>query len=437
MLTKEDNETLTRVGQGTPMGNLLRRYWMPALLSVEIPSPDSPPVRVRLLGENLVAFRDTGDRVGIFVQACPHRGASMFFGRNEESGLRCVYHGWKFDVEGTCVDMPSEPAESNFKNKVRITAYPARESGGVIWAYMGPSDKLPTFRDYGQESLSRDQWRATKTISFCNWVQAQEGNIDTAHISFLHGGRPPGAARPAPSPDEFDEPGYPPAGRRAQRAQNPDLDLYDTWYGFRYAGLRRTPRGYLNARVSDFIMPIFTYVPPPYGPIGGDNLSMMVPIDDETCWRMSFSTKPLNIPTDQAQAAQAANVFRSGVIDRPWLPENDYLIDRELQRTTTYTGIQPIGPQDMAVTESMGAIYDRTNERLGTTDRAVIRFRRMLINAARDLEKGIEPPALDGTMAFDKILSAERILDHDQSWRDLGTDNDPMLRQTLTPAPLA
>jgi hypothetical protein len=148
---------------------------------------------------------------------------------------------------------------------------------------------------------------------------------------------------------------------------------------------------------------------------------------------MSFSTKPFKLPEHAEQAAQAAQVFRSGVIDRPWLPENDYLIDRELQRTTTYTGIQPIGPQDMAVTESMGAIYDRTNERLGTTDRAIIRFRRMLINAAKDLEKGIEPPALDAAMAFDEIRSAERILDHDQSWRDLGTDKDPMLQPPIAP----
>jgi nitrite reductase/ring-hydroxylating ferredoxin subunit len=415
------------------MGNLLRRYWMPALLSVEVPEPDSPPVRVRLLGEDLVAFRDSEGSVGLFTQSCPHRGASLFFGRNEESGLRCVYHGWKFDVSGACVDMPSEPAESNFKSKVRVVAYPARESGGVIWAYLGPAGKQPGFRDYGQESLRKDQWRATKTLSFCNWVQALEGNIDTAHISFLHGGRPPGAPPRAADGTEFDQPGYPPPGARGQRAQNPDLDLFDTWYGFRYAGLRRTPKGYLNARVSDFIMPIFTYVPPPYGPIGGDNLSMMVPIDDSNCWRMSFSTKPFKLPEHAEQAAQAAQVFRSGVIDRPWLPENDYLIDRELQRTTTYTGIQPIGPQDMAVTESMGAIYDRTNERLGTTDRAIIRFRRMLINAAKDLEKGIEPPALDAAMAFDEIRSAERILDHDQSWRDLGTDKDPMLQPPIAP----
>src|SRR5262249_48205068 len=156
------NELLTRVGPGTPMGNLLRRYWMPAFLSVEIPEPDCPPIRTRLLGEDLIAIRDTSGRTGLYTNACPHRGASMFFGRNEEDGLPCVYHGWKFDVTGACVDMPSEPAESNFKNKVRITAYPTRESGGIVWTYMGPADRQPEFRDYGQESLPREMWRASK-----------------------------------------------------------------------------------------------------------------------------------------------------------------------------------------------------------------------------------------------------------------------------------
>src|SRR6476661_3044794 len=149
MLSKQDNEALCRVGPGTLMGNLLRRYWTPALLSSEVPEPDSPPVRVRLLGEDLIAFRDSDGDVGLFANSCPHRGASMFFGRNEESGLRCVYHGWKFDVEGTCVDMPSEPAESNFKNKVRIKAYQARDVNHMIWVYMGPKkgDDIPALPD--------------------------------------------------------------------------------------------------------------------------------------------------------------------------------------------------------------------------------------------------------------------------------------------------
>jgi phthalate 4,5-dioxygenase oxygenase subunit len=186
MLTAQDNALLTQVGPGTPMGNLLRRYWMPVLLSNEVSEPDSPPVRARILGEDLVAFRDTENRVGLVAQACPHRGASLFFGRNEEEGLRCVYHGWKFDTTGACVDMPSEPAESNFKTKVRVAAYPTRESGGIVWAYFGPPEKQPEFRDFGSESLTPEQWRASKVRVQCNWVQSMEGNLDTSHISWLH-----------------------------------------------------------------------------------------------------------------------------------------------------------------------------------------------------------------------------------------------------------
>jgi phenylpropionate dioxygenase-like ring-hydroxylating dioxygenase large terminal subunit len=199
MLSKEQNELLTRVGPGTPVGRLLRRYWLPAVLSAEVPQPDSDPIRVRLLGEDLIAFRDTRGQVGLIQNHCPHRGASLFFGRNEEAGLRCVYHGWKFSVDGTYVDMPNEPAESDFlshtgapegewlgKHKVKATAYPTHESGGIIWTYMGPPDKQLPFRDFGTDSLPKDQWRASKMHSSCNFVQAMEGNLDTAHISFLH-----------------------------------------------------------------------------------------------------------------------------------------------------------------------------------------------------------------------------------------------------------
>ncbi|MBV8085200.1 MAG: Rieske 2Fe-2S domain-containing protein, partial [Chloroflexi bacterium] len=186
MLSQEDNEVLTRVGPGTMMGNLLRRYWTPALLSSELPGPDSDPIRVRLYGEDLIAFRDTNGQVGLIQNNCPHRGASLFFGRNEEAGLRCVYHGWKFDVTGQCVDMPNEPAESNFKNKVKATAYPCHESGGLVWTYMGPKESMTPFRDFGSDSMPKEQWRVGKQLSTCNWVQSMEGNLDSSHISYLH-----------------------------------------------------------------------------------------------------------------------------------------------------------------------------------------------------------------------------------------------------------
>jgi nitrite reductase/ring-hydroxylating ferredoxin subunit len=428
------------------MGNLLRRYWLPALLSTEAPVPDSPPVRVRLLGEDLVAFRDTSGKVGLFAQNCPHRGASLFFGRNEECGLRCVYHGWKFDVDGSCVDMPSEPAESNFKAKVRATAYPTHESGGIIWAYLGPKEKLRGFRNFGSDDLKPEQWRASKVISYCNWIQGLEGNVDTAHISFLHSGYVPARPPAYPEGDETDRPGYPSQAMRGfihRTVGAPDLEVQDTWYGFRYAGIRRTPAGYLNVRVSDFIMPLFTYVPQPYMPIGGDSCIMMVPRDDETYWRWSIDMKPsvreaqlplygANMPAfGPRTAAQPTSGPAGGVQQRTQFAENDYLIDREAQRTRSYSGIEGIAQQDMAVTESMGGIYDRTKEHLGTTDRAIIRMRRMLIDAAKALANGVEPPATEPSPLFQKIRSAERNIRPEDDWRLLGTDEDPMVAELV------
>jgi phthalate 4,5-dioxygenase oxygenase subunit len=186
MLSTQDNELLTRVGPGTPMGELLRRYWTPALLVSEVPAPDCDPVRVRLFGEDLVAFRDTTGRVGLIQENCPHRGASLYFGRTEDGGLRCPYHGWQFNVHGGCIDMPSEPPSSTFKERVRARAYPVHESGGIVWTYMGPPDQRPPFRDFGTESLPPERVAATKLHTTCNWVQAMEGNLDTSHISWLH-----------------------------------------------------------------------------------------------------------------------------------------------------------------------------------------------------------------------------------------------------------
>jgi phenylpropionate dioxygenase-like ring-hydroxylating dioxygenase large terminal subunit len=186
MLSKQDNDLLCRVGPGTPMGNLMRQYWLPAARSDELPAPDCPPLRVKLLGEELIGFRTTSGAVGLMQNACPHRGASMFFGRNEEEGLRCVYHGWKFDVSGACVDMPSEPAESNFKNKVRAKAYPCVERGGIIWTYMGPRETPPELPHL--EANMVEGSKVSTVLRACNWMQALEGDIDTVHFAFLHYG---------------------------------------------------------------------------------------------------------------------------------------------------------------------------------------------------------------------------------------------------------
>src|ERR1700690_1333925 len=190
MLTKEDNELISQVGPGTPMGSLMREYWVPAMLSSELPSPDSDPVRVMLLGEQLIGFRDTSGKVGLIANLCTHRGASLFFGRNEENGIRCVYHGWKFDTEGNCVDMPNEPPESNFKDRVKATAYPCQEAGGIVWTYMGPREVPPPMPGLEAVGLDAGEYDVGACLRECNWLQALEGDLDTSHVGFLHGGFP-------------------------------------------------------------------------------------------------------------------------------------------------------------------------------------------------------------------------------------------------------
>jgi len=286
VLKAEDNEILTRVGPGTLTGELLRRYWTPACLSAEIPAPGSPPARVRLLGENLVAFRDTRGRVGLVQENCPHRGASLYFGRNESASLRCVYHGWAFDVDGNCVDMPSEPAP--FCEKVRMKSYPVRESGGIVWAYLGPSSTMTPFRDFGTDSLSSPLVAVNKESIYCNWVQSMDGDLDTAHISNLHQFD---AIDDIPD-DGTDKPGYP-SGYLSMKFWRHDpralIEVDETWHGFRYAGLRVTPNGYRHARISAYIFPASTIIAQiPFS----TRQIFVVPSDDHTTYRYNFTTQP-------------------------------------------------------------------------------------------------------------------------------------------------
>jgi len=435
MLSQQDNEILTRVGPGTPMGEVLRRYWTPALLSSELPGPDGDPVRVRLLGENLVAFRDTSGKVGLIQENCPHRGASLYFGRNEDCGLRCPYHGWQFDVDGNCIDMPSEPPTSSFKDRVKAKAYPVHESGGIAWTYMGPPDTMTPFRDFGTESLPPERHLATKLQSSCNWVQTMEGNVDTAHISWLHSWN---AAADIPD-DGTDKPGYPSNAMTWKfwaHDRAPQLEVQETWYGFRYAGVRTTPNGHTNVRITEYVFPYGTIIAAiPYN----TRHLMVVPIDDHNCWRYNFdATVPSNpqgyggaplfsmSPFEMPLTRQAG-----GVTPRNYLAEADYNIDREVQRTSTFSGVADFVSQDLMVTESMGPIYDRSQERLGTIDKAIIKMRSMLISSAKRLAAdGTRPPALAGPDTdFRALRGVDKILEDGEDWRYLGTDADPTVQE--------
>ena len=400
MLSKQDNETLCQVGPGTLMGNLMRLYWIPAVRSDELATPDCPPLRIRLLGENLIAFRQTSGKVGLIQNACPHRGASMFFGRNEVEGLRCVYHGWKFDAEGSCVDMPSEPAESNFKNKVHATAYPTRERNGIIWAYMGPRplDNLPPL-----PHLEANMIGGNYSISIihrpCNWMQGWEGEMDTVHQAFLHYGA---MKVEDTTPGTFDH--------YIAKYRAPKFSVLEIDGGTSYGAYRPAEDDTYYWRIAHQLFPFYAMIPT--GEIGRSvRFGAYVPMDDYHTlhWEIGISIPGETGSTAGNNAGRGQGGGRPRDLFKPnttdWYGRfnmeqnaaNDYLIDREAQKNwQSYTGIEGIRQQDMAVTESMGAIMDRTREHLGTTDQLIIRTRRKLIATAKALvEEGITPPGVD------------------------------------------
>src|SRR5919109_3078571 len=386
MLTREENELVTKIGPGTPMGEVMRRYWIPALLSSELPEPDCPPVQVQLLGEQLVAFRDTQGRIGLLDEFCPHRRVSLWLGRNEESGLRCAYHGWKFDVAGTCVDQMNEPAECSFAQKIHIKAYPTVEQGGVIWAYMGPRAKMPPPPSFEWTQVPESHRHVSKVVEECNWLQALEGGIDTSHAPILH--RTISATT--------SKAGVPLLGPFV-RGKAPMLEVDVTDYGYRYVGVRPLEADETYVRSYHYVMP-FTQIRPRQCRYRGRERPraaghFWVPMDDENCmvwnWMYSFGDEPLTeedrLERDSGNGPDHVDprTFRSKVNRR-----NGWLIDRQVQKTETFTGINGINAQDRAVQESMGAIVDRSREHLGPADRAVIQARRLLLEAVRAVERG-------------------------------------------------
>lgn len=384
MLSQEDNELLTRTGPGTPMGALFRRFWLPALMPSELPAPDCPPVRLRLLSEDLVAFRDTDGRVGVLDAHCAHRGASLFFGRNQECGLRCVYHGWKYDVDGRCIDMPNEPAESSFKHRIKMTAYPTREWGGVIWVYMGPPDRTPGLPQLEWARVPEDRRRVAKWVQDVNYLQCLEGEIDTSHVSFLHSSLKPSAA-----PNKTTRP------ELMARDRSPKLIVKDTDYGFLYGARRTAGDDRYYWRVTQWLMPTFSLIPSAEFPSGG---RCWVPMDDEHTWSFTYSYYPDRPLAENERAGiLSGRSFPPELIPGTFRPkrnqDNDYLIDREEQRTRSFTGIYGINDQDRAMLDGMGPIADRRGEHLGTTDTAIIVARLRLLEAAKALQRGREPIA--------------------------------------------
>jgi len=408
-LRKEVNDLLTQTDAGTPMGELFRQYWIPALLASELPENDCPPVRVKLLGELMVAFRDSEGRYGLIEEFCAHRRVSLWFGRNEEGGLRCPYHGWKFDVNGQCTDIPSEPEDSDFRKSIKMQAYPLIKVGDVLWTHMGDPENRPPEPAWEFATVAPEQTVTTKRLQECNWLQALEGGIDSSHVSFLH------------SQELERDPLF--KGAKANKYNLDDLKpIFDVSPsdGGLYIGVRRNVEdGKHYWRVTQWVMPCFTMIPPRADhPQHGH---FWVPIDDENCWTWSYDYHPNRPLTDtERQACLDGKGVHAAIIPGTFRPvqnkDNDYLIDREAQkRGETFSGVLGFAMQDGSLQESMGPIIDRTRENLVATDYGIVLTRNRLRRAALNLrDKGIMPPGRDPE--HQKVRSISVVLDPDKNY---------------------
>jgi phthalate 4,5-dioxygenase len=424
MTTAKESAELTRIGPATVMGQLMRHYWIPAALSSEL-TRDGPPLRLMLLGEKLIAFRDSTGRVGIMDHRCPHRCASLFLGRNEANGIRCVYHGWKFDVEGKCVDMPSVPPHQDFKHKVRARAYKAIERAGVVWVYMGAAAEPPPMPALEILLMPDDEVGVRCIQRGCSYLQALEGDIDTSHFAFLHAGHV--------DPDDVPE-DHPIRHTVANRA--PEYHVADAPWGTQYAAYRSAGAGRTSWRFANFLFPFWTQQP--QGEFAEHvHARAWVPLDDTLAmfyylwWKAGTSSMARSRP-----ALKDGKPFGGDGPDPEFLPNttdwlgrwrlaanenNDWLIDRDAQRNNSiYTGIQNIHLQDQAVTESMGAVTDHGFEHLAPSDQMITRTRRRLLMAARALyENGVLPPGVESAEVFRDARSGYFITDEQRSWQEI------------------
>jgi len=415
MLRKEQNDLLTQTGPGTAMGDFFRCYWVPALLAEELPENDCPPVRVKLLSERMIAFRDSEGRYGLIDEFCAHRGVSLWFGRNEHGGIRCPYHGWKYDFTGQCVEVPSEPVESGFCQKIKLTGYPLVKIGDVLWTYMGPTEHKPPLPEWEFARVPAEQTFTSKRLQECNWMQAMEGGIDSSHVSWLHSG------------NLNSDPLF--KGARGNQYnmsdKRPVFEVVDSEGGLYIGARRNAEEGHYYWRITPLVMPCFTMVPPRGDhPIHGH---FWIPIDDENCWTWSFDYHPVRALTDkERQAMKDGKGIHVAYVPGTYRPrankDNDYLVDREAQKKgTSYSGVEGIAMQDASLQESMGPIVDRTKENLVSTDNGIIMARHRLLRAAKALrERGIRPPGIDPV--HQRVRSAAIVLPVDQPYKTAASE---------------
>ena len=411
-----DNELLCRVQGEAPMGRLMRQHWLPACMAEEVAEPDGAPIRARLLGVDLVVFRDSKGRVGVLDEKCPHRGASLVFGRNEDCGLRCLYHGWKFGVDGVIQEMSSEPAGSPMHN-LKARAYPTVEAAGFVWVWTGEADAVRPFETPAWAPTPDTRISIVKIHAACNWAQVLEGAIDSAHSSSLHSTNMPTAEVEGSTATET-------AWLRPSNDKAPRLEAEITDFGFHYAAIRKpivNPETHDYIRTTVFIAPFTVLIPP------NDkyNLAqMLVPIDDENCmfyWMAWHPTKGIG----QDAWRQFCMAVPGVDLDADWRKvrnlQNNYMQDRAKMKAGDFTGILGIPAQDMAMWESMGPIADRSEDHLGASDVAIIQFRRQMAAAAKAVAEGRPAIGAEGGVRHADLASFEGIITKGTDWRTFTT----------------
>jgi phthalate 4,5-dioxygenase len=424
MTTAIEGRELTQTGPGTVMGELMRQYWIPAALSSEL-SADGAPLRLMLLGERLIAFRDSGGKVGVMDHRCPHRGASLFLGRNEQGGIRCIYHGWKFDVAGACLDMPNVTPQQDFKHKVKAKAYKAVDRAGVIWVYMGSRAEAPPLPGLEILDIPDEEVKVSFVQRDCNYLQALEGDIDTSHFGFLHAGHvdPHEVAEEEPF-------------RHTITSRAPEYQIADTAWGTQYAGFRPAGPGLTYWRCANFLFPF--WVQAPNGEFGSHvHARAWVPMDDGHTmfcfmwWKRGASamTQPQPAFKDGTPIGGTGRGNKLLPNTTDWFgrwrlaanPGNDWGIDRDAQRNNEiYSGIDGIHLQDQAITESMGPVVDHTFEHLAPSDQMITRTRRRLLMAARALrDKGTQPPGVEDAKAFRGARGGYLVSDDTTPWQEV------------------
>ncbi len=426
-MTADENELLTRVGPGTALGALLREYWHPVLLSSELPTADCDQLRLRVMGEDLIAFRDSAGRVGILGERCAHRRASLFFGRNEEGGIRCPYHGWKFDVDGKCLELPNEPNPEPIMARIRQKAYRVEERGGLIWIYMGKRAAPPPLPGLEWIDLPGVQRFSAKRVQHCNWLQALEGDIDQSHVGFTHRRLDSnGRLSKSESVDRI----------RAQDL-HPKLAAVETPYGVLIGAGRGADNDQQYWRVSQFLLPYWVMTGP-YGENPSRQIRAWVPIDDESTLVIAVTFHPLDpLPADaieRMRAGAGAGYVGEANFQPPgqqaygaWMPkasmENDFLMERKLQKTSYFSGIREFWAQDAALQESMGRITLREEEQLLQSDIGIVRVRRRLLRSIVDYRDGKgAPPAVDEPEAY-RVRGAALLIEPSTPWVEGSEDH--------------